>query len=114
MTLDTKDSGLASDTAATASRALNNKISRNLNAVAREVCQYILKISLPPNTDKISQRVVSIFQTIDGFLKRPSATALKPSHARISRTLERLDNNLTLDIEILERIHRYLDEMEVD
>ena len=68
MTLDTKDSGLASGMAETASRALNNTISRNLNAVAREVCQYILKVSLPPNTDKISQRVVSIFQTINEFL----------------------------------------------
>ena len=68
MTLDTKDSGLASGMADTASRALNNTISKNFDAVAGEVCQYILKVSLPPNTDKISQRVVSIFQTINEFL----------------------------------------------
>ena len=51
---------------------LESTTARDITTVARDLSQYIQKISQPPNHSMISQRINSIFKMIDDFLKEPS------------------------------------------
>ena len=104
-TTTTTDEGLATSIS-------DSTMARDFNAVARDISQYIIKISKPPNNTVISQRVFSIFQTIDGFLNKPTIIELKRAQTQTANALEKYEQNSALDIQILEQIKVYLDEME--
>ena len=91
---------------------LESTTARDITTVARDLSQYILKISQPPNHSMISQRINSIFNMIDDFLKEPSFADLRRVQTHTANALDKFDQNTALDIQILEQIQLYLDEME--
>ena len=95
-TATTTDKGLATSVS-------DSTMARDFNAVAIDISQYIIEISKPSNNTVISQRVFSIFQTIDRFLNKPTIIELKRAQTQTANALEKYEQNSALDIQILEK-----------
>ena len=87
-------------------------MARHITTNARDLSQYILKISQPPNQSMISRRINSILKMIDDFLNVPSFTNLRCVQTHMENALAELDQNTALDIQILVQIQLYLNKME--